>query len=92
VIIESLTGPDRPWDDLHHISYFLPELRRIEVGEFMLTMKGYRPCPINPLATYIVYAEGNMGKIAETIPIEISRTLGVLENVFVRVDSSPKEI
>jgi hypothetical protein len=29
-IIEALTGPDRPWDDLHHRSYFLPELRRIE--------------------------------------------------------------
>jgi hypothetical protein len=23
-ILEALTGPDRPWDDLHHISYFLP--------------------------------------------------------------------
>jgi hypothetical protein len=29
-IIEALTGLDRPWDDLHHISYFLPELRRVE--------------------------------------------------------------
>jgi hypothetical protein len=23
VIIESMTSPDRPWDDLHDISYFL---------------------------------------------------------------------
>ena len=23
-IIEALTGPDKPWDDLHHKSYFLP--------------------------------------------------------------------
>jgi hypothetical protein len=22
VILEAMTGPDRPWDDLHHISYF----------------------------------------------------------------------
>jgi hypothetical protein len=29
-IIEALTGPDRPWDNLHHRSYFLPELRRME--------------------------------------------------------------
>jgi hypothetical protein len=29
-ILEEMTGPDRPWDDLHHRSYFLPELRRIE--------------------------------------------------------------
>jgi hypothetical protein len=27
VIIEAMTSPDRPWDDLHHRSYFLPELR-----------------------------------------------------------------
>jgi hypothetical protein len=26
-IIEEMTSPDRPWDDLHHRSYFLPELR-----------------------------------------------------------------
>jgi hypothetical protein len=30
VILEAMTGPDRPWDDLHHIYYFLPELRRVE--------------------------------------------------------------
>jgi hypothetical protein len=28
-IIEAMTGPDKPWDDLHHRSYFLPELHRI---------------------------------------------------------------
>jgi hypothetical protein len=52
VILEALTGPDRPWDDLHHRSYFLPELRRIEAGEFVLTVNGDRSCPINPLATH----------------------------------------
>jgi hypothetical protein len=81
-IIEALTGLDRPWDDLHHRSYFLLELRRIEVGEFVLTMTGYRPCLINPLATHTIYTEGNMVNITETIPIDISRTPGVMENVF----------
>jgi hypothetical protein len=33
-ILEALTSPNKPWDDLHHISYFLSELGRIEVGEF----------------------------------------------------------
>jgi hypothetical protein len=32
VIIEAMTRSDRPWDNLHHRSYFLTELRRIEVG------------------------------------------------------------
>jgi hypothetical protein len=60
VILEELIVPDRPWDDLHHRSYVLPELGRIEAGEFVLTMTGDRYCPINPLAMHIVYAEGSM--------------------------------
>jgi hypothetical protein len=74
VILEALTGPDRPWDDLHHRSYFLPELRRIEVGEFVLTVNGDNSCPINPLATHKVYVKGNMERIATMIPIDISKT------------------
>jgi hypothetical protein len=50
-ILEEMNGPDKPWDDLHHISYFLLELRRIEVGEFVLTVNGDKSCPINPLDT-----------------------------------------
>jgi hypothetical protein len=91
-VIEAMTSPDKPWDDLHHRSYFLPELSRIEAGEFTLTMTGDRSCPINPLATHEVYAEGNMETIAETIPINISRTPGIMENVFVGADCSPGEI
>jgi hypothetical protein len=92
VILEALTGSDTPWDDIHHRSYFLLELRRIEVGEFMLTMTGDRSCPINPLAMHVVYAKGNMETISKTIPIDISRTPSVVENVFVGADCSPKDI
>jgi hypothetical protein len=92
VVIEAMTSPDKPWDDLHHRSYFLPELSRIEAGEFTITMTGDQPCPINPLATQDIYAEGNMATIAATIPINISRNPDVMENVFVGADGSPKEI
>jgi hypothetical protein len=85
-----MTGPDRPWDDLHHRSYFLPELRRIEAGEYTLTMTGDRSFSINPLATHAVYTEGNMETIAKTMPIDISRTPSVMENVFVGAECSPK--
>jgi hypothetical protein len=71
-IIEAMTGPDKPWDDLHHRSYFLPKLHRIEAGEFTITMTGDQPCPINLLATQDIYAKGNMVTIVETIPINIS--------------------
>jgi hypothetical protein len=92
VIIEAMTSPDRPWDDLHHRSYFLPELRRIEAGEFTLTMTGDKACPINPLAMHIVYTEGNMETIAQMIPIDISRIPGIMENIFIGADCSPEEI
>jgi hypothetical protein len=55
-------------------------------------MNGDKYCPINPLETHVVYAEGNMETIAEKIPIEISRTPGVMENIFVGADYSPEEI
>jgi hypothetical protein len=87
-----MTSPDKPWDDLHHRSYFLLELSRIEAKELTLTMTGDRSCPINPLATHEVYVEGNMGTITETIPINISKTPGVVDNFFVGVDCSPREI
>jgi hypothetical protein len=91
-IIEAMTGPDKPWEDLHHRSYFLPELHRIEAGEFTITMMGDQPCPINLLATQDIYAKGNMATIAATIPINISRNTDIVENVFVGVDCSPEEI
>jgi hypothetical protein len=83
---------DGPWDDLHHRYYFLLELRRIEVGEFTMTMTRDKTFPINPLATHAVYAEGNMETISQMIPIDISRTPGVLENIFIRAYFSPEEI
>jgi len=91
-ILKALTGLDRPLDDLHHISYFLPELRRIEVGEFVLTMTTDRSCIVNHLATQAVYAKGNIVSITKMIPIDISRTPDIIENVFVKVECSPKDI
>jgi hypothetical protein len=91
-IIKSMTIPYKPWEDIHHTSYFLPELNQIEVGEFTMTMMGYRSYPINPLATHEVYAEGNMENIIETLPINISQNPSVVENVFVRADCFLGEI
>jgi hypothetical protein len=49
--IEAMTSSDKPWEDLHHRSYFLPDLSQIKVGEFTITMTGDQRCPINLLAT-----------------------------------------
>jgi hypothetical protein len=61
-ILEAMTGPDRPWDDLHHRSYFLPEMRRVEAGEFTTTMNGDATCPVNPLAMHTNLCRGKHGK------------------------------
>jgi hypothetical protein len=55
-------------------------------------MTGDQPCPINLLATQKIYVDNNMVTITETIPINISRNPGVVENVFVGEDCSPEEI
>jgi hypothetical protein len=92
VILEKIIGSNRHWGDLHHRSYFLPNLRKVEVGEFTTTMNGDSTCPVNPMAMHRVYVEGNMASRAETIPIEISKTPGIIENVLIKADCSPEEI
>jgi hypothetical protein len=91
-ILKEIIVPNRPLDDLPHRSYFLPKLRRVEVGEFVLTVNGDGPCPINPLATHRVYTKGNMESIDTMIPINISNIPGIMENVFIGAYCSPKEI
>jgi len=91
-ILEAMTRLERPLDELHHISYFLPELKRIKVGEFVTTMNRDALCPINPMTMHKIYAEGNMKSIAKTIPIDIYRTPDSIENVFIGADCSLEEI
>jgi hypothetical protein len=91
-VIEAMTSPDKPWEDLHHRSYFLPKLSRINAREFTVTMTRDRSCHTNPLATHKIYVEGNMETVTETIPINISRTPGVIDNVFVGAYNSPEEM
>jgi hypothetical protein len=39
-----------------------------------------------------IYAEGNMVNISPTVAIDISRTPGKIENVYIGADCSPEEI
>lgn len=38
------------------------------------------------------YVEGNMDNIAETIPINISSKVNIVENIFIGVDCTPEVI
>jgi hypothetical protein len=87
-----MNGSDRPWDDMHHRSYFLPELVRIEQDDFRSTLSEIVGHAVVPLDTHDIYAEGNMVSISPTVTIDISRIPGKIENVYIGADCSPEEI
>jgi len=77
---------------MHHRSYFIPEISRVEKGEFNSSMSGNDSRTVNPLAKHNIYVEGNMVNISETVSINISRTIDVVENIFIRENCSQDEI
>jgi len=91
-MLEALTRSDKPWEDLHHISYFFPDLDRIESEEFHIPFSECVDRPLNPLAKQGIYVEGNMANISEMVPINISRNPDVMENVFIGASCTPEEI
>jgi hypothetical protein len=91
-IIEAMNGSDKPWDDMHHHSYFLLELERIEQDDFRSTLSEIVGHTVVPLDTHGIYAEGNMVSISPIVQIDISRTLGKVQNVNIGADCSPEEI
>jgi hypothetical protein len=91
-IIESMNSSNKPWDDMHHLSYFLPELDRIEQDDFRYTLSEIVGHFVVPLDTHDIYAEGNRVSISPTITINISHIPGKIENVHIGVDCSLEKI
>jgi hypothetical protein len=91
-IIEAMSGSDKPWDDMHHRSYFLPEVERIEQDEFRSTLSEIVGHAVVPLDMHDIYTEGNMASFSPTVQIDISRTPYKIENVNIGADCSPEEI
>jgi hypothetical protein len=91
-ILEAMNGPNRPWDDMHHHSYFLPELVRVEQDEFRSTLSEMVCHVVVPLDTHRIYAEGNMANICPTVTIDISRIPRKIENVYIDAYCSLEEI
>jgi hypothetical protein len=56
-IIEAMNGSDKPWDDVHHHSYFIPELARIEQDDFRSTLSDMVGHIVDPLDMHNIYAE-----------------------------------
>ena len=72
-ILEAMCARDKICEDLHHRSYFLPELSKIENQEFNVRLLDDVDTPVNPLPREGVFAEGNMENISTTIPINICK-------------------
>ena len=87
-----MSGCDKICEDLHHRSYFLPDLSKIENQEFKVRLSDDIEVPINPLPREGVFAEGNMAKISTTIPINISVNPDVMENIYIGANCSLEEI
>jgi hypothetical protein len=90
-IIKAINSFDKPWDDMHHRSYFLSELERIEQDDFRSTLSEIVCHAVVPLDMHDIYVEGNMASISPTITIDISHTPGKVENVNIGVDCSLEE-
>jgi hypothetical protein len=91
-IIEAMNGSYKPWVDIHHRSYLLPDLEIIEKHCFRSTLSEIVGHAIVPLDTHEIYAEGNMVSIYPDVQIDISRTPGKVENVNIGENLSPEEL
>jgi hypothetical protein len=89
-IIEAINGSVRPWDDMHHCSYYFPDLVRIEQDDFISTLSEIVSHVVVPLDMHNIYAEGNMASIYPTVTIDISHVLTKIENVYISAYFSPK--
>ena len=91
-IIKAMSGVDSPWEELHHRSYFLPELNRMEREEFREILSENIGILTVPLISPGQMADGNMVNLSPTIPINISCDPGKVENVYIGVSCSLDEI
>jgi hypothetical protein len=66
-ILEAMNVSKRPWDDMHHRSYFLPSLERIEQYYFRSTLSEIVGHAVVPLDTHGICVEGNMVSISPTV-------------------------
>ena len=85
-------GVEQPWEELHHRSYFLPKLDRMECDEFRAIFSEKIGNPMVTLSSPCPMADGNMANVSPTIPINISHDPGKVENGYIEADCSPDEI
>ena len=91
-ILEAMIGREKTCEDLHHNSFFLPDLSKIENQEFHVRLEEGVDSLINPLPKEGVFADGNLENISSTILINISVNPNVVENVHIGANCSLDKI
>jgi len=92
VILEEMTFIERPWDDLHHRSYFLPNFHKVKSCLYSPLSHGSVHKILSPLAPTHIFSKGNMANISKIIPVNISKNPYIVKNIFIGVDCSTEEI
>jgi hypothetical protein len=91
-IMEMLSIDDVPWDDNDHRSSFLPPLEEIHQDIHSVFPPDVTDSPQSPILTQDTLSEGNMGNISTTIVIDILIKEGIVENINLGANYTPKEV
>jgi hypothetical protein len=83
---------ESPWDDGHHRSILFLEQQTLENYQWISTPSTVVVITTVPGPTRDVFAEGNLGNISPTIPIDNSMKPGIVEDVHIGASCSPNEI
>ena len=75
-ILEAMSRIEQPWEALHHRSYFLPKLNRLECDHFRGIISNKIGSPMVPLSSPSQMADENMANLSPMIPINISHHPG----------------
>jgi hypothetical protein len=76
---------------MHHRSFCIYELEKLETHTQSLVSPGYIERYQFPILTHAMYAEGNLTNISKITPINISVKQDVIKTILIGVYCSPNE-
>ena len=95
-ILEALTTPKYPWEDMHHCSFFLPEELVSQSDQFFMETKYFIHGKFdwfkNPILAPDAFEEENMANISPTIKINISTNPDIVEEIKLGASNSLEEV
>ena len=85
-ILEALTTPKYPWDDMHHRSFFLSKDLVSQFDQFSVETKDFIHGKVdwykNPILAPDAFEEGDIANISPTIKIDISPNSKIVEEIM----------